>query len=67
MDVIPVKGMKRSERDPKQSLALLNKMREICKKDDRFKGMSNEEILEKLRETREKVWNEITDEVGTRR
>jgi hypothetical protein len=67
MDVIPVKGKKRSERDPKRFRALLRRIQDVCSKDERFKGMTDDQILEKLRETREEVWNEITHEVGPRR
>ena len=60
-------GMKRSLRNPARALALIRKIQAACEKDGRFKGMTEEQILRKLRETREEVWNELKHAVGPRR
>ena len=62
-----VRGMKKSLRDPVRALALLRKIQAECEKDGRFKGMSEEEVLQKLRETREEVWNELKHAASPRR
>ena len=62
-----VRGKKRNERDPVRALALIRKIQAECEKDGRFKGMTEEQVLQKLRETREEVWNELKNAAGTRR
>ena len=62
-----VRGVKRSRRDPARFRILLRKIQAACEKDGRFKGMTEEQILRKLRETREEVWNELKNAAGSRR
>lgn len=54
-----VRGVKRSRRNPARALALLKKIQDACERGGRFKGMTEKEVLRKLRETREEVWNEL--------
>ena len=62
-----VRGVKKSRRDPARALALLGKIRAEFAKDGRFKGMTEEQILRKARQTREEVWNELKNAAGSRR
>jgi hypothetical protein len=65
--MISVRGKKRSDRDPERVRVLVQKIQRACREDGRFRGMTEEEVLEKLRQTREEVWNETKHEAGTRR
>ena len=62
-----VRGAKRSRRNPARARELFQRLRADFEKDGRFKGMTEEEILRKLRQTREEVWNELKHASGTRR
>ena len=55
------------KRDPKRFRALLREIQVGCKKAGLFKGMTEEEILEKMRQTREDVFNELKHASGSRR
>ena len=62
-----VRGVKRSQRDPARGLALLQQLREAFRKDGRFKGMTDAQILRQARQTREEVWSELKHASGPRR
>ena len=62
-----VRGVKKSRRDPARFRALLRKIQADCEKEGRFKGMTEEQILRKLRQTREQVWNELKHAASPRR
>lgn len=62
-----IRGVKRSRRDPARFRALLRKIQAECEKEGRFKGMTEAQVLRKLRETREEVWVELKHASGTRR
>lgn len=65
-EIPSIKGMKRSRRDPAKFRALLRRIRKAFTADGRFKGKTESEILEMLRQTREEVWAETKDAAGTR-
>lgn len=62
-----VRGLKRSQRDPARFRVLMREIQAACEKDGRFKGMTEEQILRKLRQTREEVWNELKHAPSPRR
>ena len=62
-----VRGVKRSRRDPARGLELLRQIREDFRKDGRFRGMTEAQILRKCRQTREEVWNELKHAPSPRR
>ena len=62
-----VRGVKRSQRDPARGLELLRQIREDFRKDGRFKGMTEAQILRKCRQTREEVWDELKHAPSPRR
>ncbi len=62
-----VRGIKRSRRDSVRARELFLKLRADFERDGRFKGMTEEAILRKLRQTREEIWNEIKHASGSRR
>ena len=62
-----VRGLERGRRDPARFRALLRKIQAECEKDGRFKGMTEEQILRKLRQTREEVWSELKHASSPRR
>ena len=66
-DIRKIRGVKRSRRDPARALALIRKIQIACEKAGRFRGMTEEQVLAKLRETREEVWNELKNAPCPRR
>ena len=62
-----VRGRKWRSEDAATLRALIKDIQAGCEKAGLFKGMTKEQILAEMRRTREEVWEETKDAVGTRR
>ena len=60
------KGRKKTRKDIARALALIRQIQEGCDRESPLKGMTAEQVMERLRRTREEVWAETKRAVGTR-
>ena len=60
------KGRKKTRKDIARARTLIRQIREGCDKSDLFKGMTAEQVLERLRQTREEVWLETKHAAAAR-
>ena len=59
------KGRKKTRKDIERALALVREIQEGCDRESPLKGMTPEQVMERLRRTREEVWRETKHAAGT--
>lgn len=52
------KGRKKTPKDVERARALLRQLREDCDRASPLKGLTREQVLERMRRTREELWRE---------